>query len=151
MSKAKQNPTLTNVDIINAKVIGYQGLQRLLVDQAGIIQQIQPMGAISPRLPDSSLQILDVAEDWISLGGVDLQINGALGLAFPDLNPTNAHNLHNISEYLWDLGVDGYLPTLVTTSIENIQRSLAVIANYTGATGAKILGVHLESSIFKLS
>ena len=78
--------------------------------------------------PDS--QVLDVAGDWISLGGVDLQINGALGLAFPDLTAENSHLLAKISQFLWDVGVDGFLPTLVTTSVENIQRSLAVIADF---------------------
>jgi N-acetylglucosamine-6-phosphate deacetylase len=38
----------------------------------------------------------------------------------------------------------GYLPTLVTTSVENIQRSLSLISNYNQKSGAKILGVHLE-------
>jgi N-acetylglucosamine-6-phosphate deacetylase len=54
--------------------------------------------------------------------------------------------LPKISSFLWEAGVDGYLPTLVTTSIENIQRSLAILANHTPnpETSAQILGVHLE-------
>jgi N-acetylglucosamine-6-phosphate deacetylase len=138
MSKAIQN-----VDIINARVFGYKDLQMLLVNQEGIIEQILPMSTVEAH---SRNTLLDVAGDWISLGGVDLQINGALGLAFPDLNTENAHLLPKISQFLWDAGVDGFLPTLVTTSIENIQRSLAVIADIfpNQPPGAKILGVHLE-------
>jgi N-acetylglucosamine-6-phosphate deacetylase len=144
MTKATPNSILTNVDIINARVPGYQDLQMILINQKGIIAQILPMGTTLKRFPATDLQVLDVAGDWISLGGVDLQINGALGLAFPDLSAKNADQLQKISQFLWDLGVDGYLPTLVTTSVENIQRSLAVISNHTGTSGAKILGVHLE-------
>lgn len=144
MTKATQNLIPTNVDIINARVPGYQDLQMILVNREGIIEQILPMGTVFKRVPAKDLQVLDVAGDWISLGGVDLQINGALGLAFPDLTDANSHLLPKISEYLWDKGVDGYLPTLVTTSVENIQRSLAVIANLTESSGAQILGVHLE-------
>ncbi|BAZ31301.1 N-acetyl-glucosamine-6-phosphate deacetylase [Cylindrospermum sp. NIES-4074] len=144
MTKATQNLIPTNVDIINARVPGYQDLQMILVNREGMIEQILPMGTVFKRVPAKDLQVLDVAGDWISLGGVDLQINGGLGLAFPDLTDANSHLLPKISEYLWDKGVDGYLPTLVTTSIENIQRSLAVIANLTEYSGAKILGVHLE-------
>lgn len=139
MTQATQNP----VDIINARVTGYKDLQMLLVNPEGIIEQILPMGAIKA---DSRASVIDVAGDWISLGGVDLQINGALGLAFPDLTAENAHVLQKITKFLWDVGVDGFLPTLVTTSVEKIQRSLAVIADIIPCqqAGAKILGVHLE-------
>ncbi|MEH1947424.1 MAG: N-acetylglucosamine-6-phosphate deacetylase [Nostoc sp.] len=143
MIQATQNP----VDIINARVPGYKDLQMLLVNQEGIIEQILPMGGVKA---DSRASVIDVAGDWISLGGVDLQINGALGLAFPDLTVENAHVLQKITKFLWDVGVDGFLPTLVTTSVEKIQRSLAVFANFTPLSvngersSAKILGVHLE-------
>ncbi|MBW4689407.1 MAG: N-acetylglucosamine-6-phosphate deacetylase [Komarekiella atlantica HA4396-MV6] len=143
---ATQNLSATNIDIINARVPGYKDLQMLLISQEGIIEQILPMGTVFKRASANALQVVDVAGDWISLGGVDLQINGALGLAFPDLHPENAYMLQKISQFLWDVGVDGFLPTLVTTSVENIQRSLAVIADIipNQQVGAKILGVHLE-------
>lgn len=133
---------LANVDIINAKIPGYQDLQRILVNHKGIIEKIMPMNTAWEQVTPHNLQIVDVAGDWISLGGVDLQINGGLGLAFPELTSENADMLAKISSFLWKTGVDGYLPTLVTTSIENIQRSLAIIANYTSSsqTSAKILG-----------
>ncbi|MEH2459046.1 N-acetylglucosamine-6-phosphate deacetylase [Nostoc sp.] len=139
MTQATQNP----VDIINARVPGYKDLQMLLVNQEGIIEQILPMGTVGVH---SRAPVINIAGDWISLGGVDLQINGALGLAFPDLTAENAHLLVKISQFLWDFGVDGFLPTLVTTSIEKIQRSLAIIAEVIPSqqAGAKILGVHLE-------
>lgn len=139
MIQATQNP----VDIINARVPGYKDLQMLLINQEGIIEQILPMSTVRN---DICASVIDVAGDWISLGGVDLQINGALGLAFPDLKVENAHVLQKITKFLWDAGVDGFLPTLVTTSVEKIQRSLAVIADIIPRqqAGAKILGVHLE-------
>jgi N-acetylglucosamine-6-phosphate deacetylase len=144
MTKATPNPILSNVDIINARVPGYQDLQMIWVNENGIIEQILPMGIVCKRLSPVDLQILDVAGDWISLGGVDLQINGGLGLAFPDLMVKDTAMLDEISQFLWQAGVDAYLPTLVTTSVENIQRAIAVISNYTQNSGAKILGVHLE-------
>jgi N-acetylglucosamine-6-phosphate deacetylase len=119
--------------IINAQVPHFQGLQQIWI-QDGTIQDIAAQ--ISADCP-----ILDVAADWISLGGIDLQINGALGLAFPDLSPKNSDKLEKICQFLWDQGVDGFLPTIVTTSIENIQRSLSTIANFPHPS---ILGVHLE-------
>ncbi len=146
MTQATQQVISTNIDIINARVSGYKDLQMLLVNQKGIIEQILPMDTIFKKVSAPNLQVLDVAGDWISLGGVDLQINGALGLAFPDLTTANSHILEKISQFLWDAGVDGFLPTLVTTSVENIQRSLAIIADVipNQKAGAEILGVHLE-------
>lgn len=134
-----------NINIINAKVPGYQDLQRILVNQEGIIDSIMPMNRAWQEIIPQHL-LLDVAGDWISLGGVDLQINGGLGLAFPELTLENSPNLAKISSFLWSAGVDAYLPTLVTTSIENLHRSLAILTDYTSNSpnSAQILGVHLE-------
>ena len=118
--------------IINAQVPGFSGLQQILIDD--VILEIAP--AI-----ETSAIVIDVAGDWISLGGVDLQINGALGLAFPDLNAENCDRLGEICKFLWDQGVDGFLPTIVTTSIDNIQRSLSILAE---SKFPQILGAHLE-------
>ncbi len=167
MTEATQRNFSTPVDIINARVRGYNELQRIFINRQGIVEWILPMGTIFKRVPPPDLQVLDVAGDWISLGGVDLQINGALGLAFTDLQPKNSQFLLKICEFLWNVGIDAFLPTLVTTSVENIQRSLGVIADFEGvgnsgplkgirgngewgvggeitSQGAKILGVHLE-------
>lgn len=151
-NKQQTTKMLTPIDIINARVHGYKGLQMLFVRE-GIITKILPMGAIFKRVPEPNLQVVDFDGDWISLGGVDLQINGGLGLAFPEFDENDNEKLRKIAEYLWSCGVDGFLPTLVTTSVENIHRSLQIMArvaddiNNEGVCGAKlskILGVHLE-------
>ncbi|GAB1542047.1 N-acetylglucosamine-6-phosphate deacetylase [Scytonema sp. NUACC21] len=146
MTEAIYSPIATPVDIINARVPGYKELQMILLNPQGIVEHILPMSQVLERVPPENLQVWDVAGDWISLGGVDLQINGALGLAFTDLSPENSHQLTDICKYLWNLGIDAFLPTLVTTSADNIQRALAIIAKHmlTQKVGAKILGVHLE-------
>ena len=129
--------------LTNARVPGYEGLQQIRI-QDGTIAAIVPM-SVQPK----ALPTLDVAGDWISLGGIDLQINGGLGLAFPDLNPDNADKLSSISKFLWDQGVDGFLPTIVTTSIDNIHRSLAALSQ-PPKLQSKILGVHLEGPFLNL-
>jgi N-acetylglucosamine-6-phosphate deacetylase len=143
-----------NLNIINAHVPGYAGLQQILIQQ-GTIAQIVPMGALPGSASVPEWRVLDVAGDWLSLGGVDLQINGALGLPFPELSLENSDKLDAICEFLWHQGVDGFLPTLVTTSLDNIQRSLAAIAHTPHlnpqsptpnpqSPTSNILGVHLE-------
>lgn len=129
--------------IINAAVPGYSGLQEMYIDDRGLVSRISPIDDRSP----SNSQTLDVAGDWISLGGVDLQINGALGLAFTDVTFEDVPKLKKICQFLWEQGVDGFLPTLVTTSVEKIGQSLAVFAQCMASpweNSAEILGVHLE-------
>jgi N-acetylglucosamine-6-phosphate deacetylase len=128
---------------MNAQLPDRSELYQLRIDEQGLLQAIEPMAAAEKAA--SSFQVtLDLAGDWISPGGVDLQINGALGLAFPDLNANNADELPKICQFLWEQGVDGFLPTLVTTSIENVHRALSVLAEFQVQKGADILGVHLE-------
>jgi N-acetylglucosamine-6-phosphate deacetylase len=137
------------MDIIKARVPGYLGIQHIHIED-GIIQRVEPMGQSVASIIPIHEPLLDAGEDWISLGGVDLQINGALGLAFPDLAPEHFDKLAKICQFLWQQGVDGFLPTIVTTSVENIQRSLATIAQFieqiqpAQTKTAQILGVHLE-------
>ena len=149
------NPTFSPTDILNAKIPGCRDLQMLAVDETGIIQEVCSMDKIFKRVSPPDLQVLDVAGDWLSLGGVDLQINGALGLAFPDLESKHLEFLPKISQFLWNQGVDAFLPTLVTTSLDKFRRSLSTIAKFihttktaTSSTNqlktAEILGVHLE-------
>lgn len=137
-----------NLNIINARVPGYQGLQQIGIDEHGVISVIAPMDSTSPEATHK-LPTIDVAEDWVSLGGVDLQINGGLGLAFTDVSVEDEHTLQKICQYLWRQGVDAFLPTLVTTSVEKIQRSLSIFADFLASQQpeqptAQILGVHLE-------
>ncbi|QDZ40079.1 N-acetylglucosamine-6-phosphate deacetylase [Euhalothece natronophila Z-M001] len=94
--------------------------------------------------------VIDFAKDWLSLGGADLQINGALGLPFPELTLANSEQLLEISKFLWQEGIDFFLPTIITSSPEKINTALATISQYIknyqkqDVPYAKILGVHLE-------
>ena len=139
---------LRNTQLINARLSGYTNLQQLEINSQGKIAAIAPQSETS--FSQESDKIINIAGNWLSLGGVDLQINGGLGLAFPDLDYHHLSLLENIAQYLWQQGVDAFLPTLVTTSLENIQRSLAVIETFLEAQKsfsqptAKVLGVHLE-------
>ena len=129
--------------IINAFIPGYESKQMIRIHR-GAIASIVPM---STNFSDgTATRVLDLAGDWLSLGGVDLQINGALGLAFTDVDSEHITKIGEICQFLWHRGVDAFLPTLVTTAVENIQRSLSIFSDCAdfGRQGAQILGVHLE-------
>ncbi|MGK7904676.1 MAG: N-acetylglucosamine-6-phosphate deacetylase [Hormoscilla sp.] len=110
----------------------------------GAIASISPMS--KGKGDPAATQVLDIAGDWVSLGGVDLQINGALGLAFTDVDAEQITKIREICQFLWHQGIDAFLPTLVTTAVEKIQRSLSIFSDCAdfGQQGAQILGVHLE-------
>ncbi|MEA5479436.1 N-acetylglucosamine-6-phosphate deacetylase [Pseudanabaena galeata UHCC 0370] len=84
-------------------------------------------------------------------GAIDLQINGALGIPFNDLNRDRAAKLPEICRFLYQQGLDGFLPTLVTADLEQFHRSLFFLSEaiayqkqHLDPQEAKILGVHLE-------
>ncbi len=134
--------------IINARIPGFNSQQNLEIDSQNKIKAIAPVETNKSQL-DTAGKIIDLKGDWLSLGGVDLQINGGLGLAFTDLETKDITKIKKICDFLWLQGIDGFLPTIVTTSIEKIQRSLSVISQFINTQNqdkntAKILGVHLE-------
>jgi len=138
-----QLPPLNQYRIENARLPGYTGLQRVRIDD-GVVKTIQSM--TTPYLTRTE-ERLDLAGDWLSLGGIDLQINGALGLAFPDLLACHQSQLQEICQFLWQQGIDGFLPTLVTTSMRKFQQALAILTDHQPSHSppqAHILGVHLE-------
>lgn len=136
------NPT---INLINARIPNYENLQQIRINQ-GFIEEIAYRK--NELQINKNEEVLDINGDWISLGGVDLQINGALGLAFPDLEAKHLPLLKKICEFLWEQGIDAFLPTIVTTSTAKIKRSLATIGNFMktqlSAKEAKVVGVHLE-------
>jgi len=153
--------------ILNARLPQRPGLYQIAI-QAGEVTQIEPAERLlnqplsQPLIQPSSQSLsaapktaidtaIDVEGDWITLGAVDLQINGALGLAFPDLRLDSLGKLQSICELLWQQGVSGFCPTLVTTSLENFHGSLAAIRLFRQqqacadkADSARVLGAHLE-------
>ena len=85
--------------------------------------------------------------DWISPRGIDLQINGGLGLAFPELVPTDLPRLLELLDWLWSDGVEAIAPTLVTCGIGPLRTALAVLreARTQHCAGrCQLLGAHLE-------
>ena len=143
-SDSKQSTTL----ITHARLPGHPDLLCVWVDPQGLVRSIQPMAQAFKQPPPERLQVVNLQGDWLSLGGVDLQINGALGLSFTDLTLNHLGKLGEICQFLWQQGVDAFLPTLVTTSPQQIQQALATIHRYDQQIhrvgSAKILGVHLE-------
>jgi N-acetylglucosamine-6-phosphate deacetylase len=85
--------------------------------------------------------------DWLSPAGVDLQINGGLGLAFPELTPADLPLLLDLLELLWRDGVEAISPTLVTCGVAPLRQALTVLAEARAQHRpgrCRLLGAHLE-------
>ena len=86
--------------------------------------------------------------DWLSPMGVDLQINGGLGVAFSDLHFEQLPSIYALLDKLWLDGVEAICPTIVTSNICSLRKSLEVIRvareNTNQTKSCKLLGAHLE-------
>jgi len=114
---------------------------RVAVDGDGWITALEPIP------PGSSAAGDDWGGDWLSPAGVDLQINGGLGLAFPELSEADLPRLLELLELLWRDGVEAICPTLVTCGVAPLRQALAVLeqARQQHQNGrCQLLGAHLE-------
>ena len=113
------------------------------LDSTGQIETIRPMAAGDMRKQGTE----SWEGDWISPRGIDLQINGGLGLAFPELTPADLPRLLQLLELLWQDGVEAIAPTLVTCGIAPLRQALAVLREarvHAGDRCCRLLGAHLE-------
>ena len=116
-------------------------LWRVAIDGQGRIAALH-------RIPPGSRAAgIDWQGDWLSPAGVDLQINGGLGLAFPELTAADLPRLEDLLELLWRDGVEAICPTLVTCAVEPLREALAVLRQARAAHRpgrCRLLGAHLE-------
>lgn len=114
---------------------------RVGVDGEAVIQVLEPIPSGSSAAGENW------GGDWLSPAGVDLQINGGLGLAFPELTPAELPTLGELLELLWRDGVEAICPTLVTCAVEPLRQALEVLeqARRQHRPGrCRLLGAHLE-------
>ena len=114
---------------------------RLGIDAADRIAVLEPL------LPGSTASGENWHGAWLSPLGIDLQINGGLGLPFPELQPEQLPRLLELLDLLWRDGVEAICPTLVTCGVAPLRQALAVLeqARQQHRSGrCQLLGAHLE-------
>ena len=105
------------------------------------------IASIQLLAPGSQAAGEDWGGDWLSPAGMDLQINGGLGLAFPELTATDLPRLEELLELFWRDGVEAICPTLVTCEVAALRQALTVLAaaRQRHRPGrCRLLGAHLE-------
>ncbi len=81
----------------------------------------------------------------MSSGWIDIQVNGARGIAFNSADLT-VDGVHQVTEYLRSAGIAQYCPTLITDCAQRLVHALEVIrrAAEEPPSSTAILAVHLE-------
>ena len=113
---------LTNLRLPSAASEALQRRWRVGLDDEERISAIEALDAGSRAAGE------DWGGDWLSPAGVDLQINGGLGLAFPELTAADLPRLQELLELLWRDGVEAICPTLVTCAVAPLRQALTVLA-----------------------
>ena len=135
----------------NVRLPGREGLWRIGLDPHRDGPRI---AVVQPLPPGSSAAGDDWGGDRFSPAAVDLQINGGLGLAFPELSDADLPTLLQLLGTLWADGVEAIAPTLVTCATADLRRALAVLrqARAQHQPGrCRLLGAHLEGPFLEPS
>jgi N-acetylglucosamine-6-phosphate deacetylase len=121
---------------------------RLLHDYALVIDghqisDLMPLTDLNPQLAAIDLQGNSVAP-----GFIDMQLNGCGGVMFNDaIAPATLDTMHQTN---LKSGTTSYLPTLITTSDQDMLAAMAVVESYRQNHLYSVLGLHLEGPYLNL-
>jgi N-acetylglucosamine-6-phosphate deacetylase len=129
----------------NARVVRKDGVQPggVLVDEGRIVR-VFSLGETPAGI--SSRESIDLGEDLLAPGLIDIHIHGSAGT---DVQETDPEGLARLSEFLLSEGVTGFFATFVPTTAQNYRDGISRIESYIAAhdrqrTGARLLGIHFE-------
>jgi len=91
---------------------------------------------------DPDVETIDLQNAYLTPGFIDLQLNGCGGVLFN--NAITAETLEIMHRTNLRSGTTGFLPTLITTSEENMRQALQVVRQYRDKVDRGVFGVHLE-------
>ncbi|MGI3104374.1 N-acetylglucosamine-6-phosphate deacetylase [Vibrio alginolyticus] len=114
----------------------------VLTDHAVIIENdlIQSIVPVS-ELPQS-IEVKDLAGASLSPGFIDLQLNGCGGVMLNDaITPETMQIMHQAN---LKSGCTSFLPTLITSSDEDMRTAIAAARGYHNKYQNQSLGLHLE-------
>ncbi|HEY9622427.1 MAG TPA: N-acetylglucosamine-6-phosphate deacetylase [Crinalium sp.] len=119
----------------------YTGQQEL-TDHALLIDGFRIVDLIPLSQVNQELAIFDLAGHNVAPGFIDLQLNGCGGVMFNDAIASRTLDIMHQTNLR--SGTTSFLPTLITTSDEDIRSSLNVVKEYQTHNSYSVLGLHLE-------
>ena len=122
--------------------------QSILTDHAIVIENDKIKNISPTSALDTTIKTVDLNGANLCPGFIDLQINGCGGVMFNgDISEKTLEVMHiaNLKS-----GCTSYLPTLITSSNEDIKTALKVVRNFIKKTKNEVLGLHLEGPFLSL-
>lgn len=128
--------------VVTAKYI-FDGVS-LLTDKAILISDGLIVDVVDIAKVFDSSQIEDFGNVVISSGMIDLQLNGCGGVLFNDT--IDLQTLETMHQCNLRYGTTSYLPTLITSSFDDMQKALEVTKEWFKQFGNTrgVIGLHLE-------
>ncbi|HCH01669.1 MAG TPA: N-acetylglucosamine-6-phosphate deacetylase [Vibrio sp.] len=125
--------------LINAKIYtGHDVLtEHAVIVDAGKIQSIVKMDELPKEIETRDLQGAN-----LSPGFIDLQLNGCGGVMLND--EVTADTMHIMHKANLKSGCTSFLPTLITSSDEDMQQAISAAREYQQRYQNQSLGLHLE-------
>ena len=113
-----------------------------LVDHAVIVDHDRITSVLPLSAVPADCQQIDLSGLHIAPGFIDLQLNGCGGVMFND-DPSvqTLEIMHNAN---LGSGTTSFLPTLITSPDQDMQRAIAATRCYKQRHGTRVPGVHLE-------
>jgi N-acetylglucosamine-6-phosphate deacetylase len=101
------------------------------------------IGRVGAGAPPAQADVT-LLDGYLVPGFVDLQVNGYFGVEF---QTADAASWADVARQLPSTGTTAFVPTLITAPVDRLAAALATAAGFAGdlpASGARVLGVHLE-------
>ena len=125
--------------LVNAQI--YTGRQ-VLINFAIIIDDDKILDIVPDDQLNQHLKTIDLNGAFVSPGFIDLQLNGCGGVMFND--DISVETLRIMHKANLKSGCSQFLPTLITSSDEDIFAAIATIKAYQQQYPNQIPGLHLE-------
>lgn len=89
-----------------------------------------------------SIELIDYQDNIIAPAFIDLQLNGCGGVLFND--DISEHTLEVMHKTNLRFGTTSFLPTLITTSEDNIKKAVEVVTKFHEKHPFNVIGIHIE-------
>ncbi|GEM74726.1 N-acetylglucosamine-6-phosphate deacetylase [Vibrio sagamiensis] len=123
----------------NCKI--YTGSE-VLTEHAVIIENDQIHSIVPIELIPNNIEVMDLNGVNLSPGFIDLQLNGCGGVMFND--EITSETMHIMHQANLKSGCTSFLPTLITSSDEDMRASITAAREYQSKYQNHSLGLHLE-------
>ncbi len=125
--------------IVNGRVFNGEDF---IENKAILIEGRRIVDIVEEVLLDSEVERIDAEGNYITPGFIDLQLNGCGGVLFND--DISIETLEVMNETNIKYGCTSFLPTLITSTDENIKKSLKLVDSIEDPEDVGVLGLHLE-------